>query len=370
MKNTRNYGIDVMKVCAMFMVVILHVLGQGGILSGSKMMSINYEVAWFMEIASYCAVNCFAMATGYLMIDKEFQYRRIIPLWLQVVFYTTIITSVLMICNYEAIGLTSVVKAIMPVTFKQYWYFTAYVGAFIFMPIINCAFTSIGQKVVLKSIMIICGVTTILSIANGDVFNLSNGYSALWLIIMYIVGGYIKKYGRTMEKHNKHRYLVGYCVCIIVTWVSRFLISYLTINIFGEARYQGLLISYTSPTILLSGICLFLYCQQLEITNSSIKKMVSLFSKLTFGIYIIHVNPYIFGFGAGKFAFLCEMNVLLLICGVLVSASCIFVLCGAIEYCRLKLFDVLNVNENIELGVSCFMRKIGLLIKKCCSTEI
>lgn len=36
MKTERNYGIELLRLCLMFMVCLLHVLGQGGILEASK----------------------------------------------------------------------------------------------------------------------------------------------------------------------------------------------------------------------------------------------------------------------------------------------------------------------------------------------
>ena len=91
-RDGRNYGIDLLKMTSMLMVVFLHLLGGGGILDGLEQLSLGYEMMWLLETACYCAVNCFAMATGYIMCRTRFKYSRIIALWLQVVFYTLGIT--------------------------------------------------------------------------------------------------------------------------------------------------------------------------------------------------------------------------------------------------------------------------------------
>ncbi len=50
-QNTeRLYFIELYKIIAMFMVIILHVLGQGGVIDGTQSGSVNYWVAWVMEI--------------------------------------------------------------------------------------------------------------------------------------------------------------------------------------------------------------------------------------------------------------------------------------------------------------------------------
>ena len=46
MSTKRNYGIDILKILSMFMVVVLHVLGQGGVLKHALDLTLNDTVAW------------------------------------------------------------------------------------------------------------------------------------------------------------------------------------------------------------------------------------------------------------------------------------------------------------------------------------
>ena len=73
-KRERNYGIDLLRIVSMLMVVVLHVLGQGGVLKTSTPLSIGYSVAWILEIAAYCAVNCYALISGYVGVNSKFKY--------------------------------------------------------------------------------------------------------------------------------------------------------------------------------------------------------------------------------------------------------------------------------------------------------
>jgi hypothetical protein len=56
----------------MLMVVVLHILGQGGVLKTARPLSVEYEIAWFLEILCYCAVNCYALISGYAGSDAGF----------------------------------------------------------------------------------------------------------------------------------------------------------------------------------------------------------------------------------------------------------------------------------------------------------
>lgn len=62
--STRNYGIEILRIIAMLMIVLLHVVG--GSLQYAESGSNKYYILWFFEIMSYCAVNCFGIITGYI----------------------------------------------------------------------------------------------------------------------------------------------------------------------------------------------------------------------------------------------------------------------------------------------------------------
>ena len=90
--DERNYGIDLLRILAMFMIVMLHVLGRGGILENATIFSAHYKIAWLLEVICYGAVNIYALISGYVGFRAKHKYVNIIMLWLQVIFYTVSIT--------------------------------------------------------------------------------------------------------------------------------------------------------------------------------------------------------------------------------------------------------------------------------------
>ena len=88
----KNHGIDVLRMLAMFMVVVLHILNQGGILNASGRFTSQYEVGWLLQTAAFCAVDVYALISGYVWVYAKYRYRNIIELWMQVLFYTILIT--------------------------------------------------------------------------------------------------------------------------------------------------------------------------------------------------------------------------------------------------------------------------------------
>ena len=90
MLKGRNIGIDLLKIVSMVMIVTLHMLGHGRILESLPLMSHVYQTAWLLEILCYGAVNCYALVSGFLL--AHCRANKLFELWLQVLFYSVIIT--------------------------------------------------------------------------------------------------------------------------------------------------------------------------------------------------------------------------------------------------------------------------------------
>lgn len=127
----RNYGIDLLKILSMFFVIIIHVCGHGGLNFNGDNLSLNGVVVWLVRILVYCAVNMFALVTGYLCINKKFKYRNVINLWINVLFYNVIFTLL-----FGTLGRFDIFKSFFPVSNNIYWYFSSYFGFIFFIPFV------------------------------------------------------------------------------------------------------------------------------------------------------------------------------------------------------------------------------------------
>lgn len=84
-----NSGINLFKLFSMFMIAQLHILGMGGIIGATEGTAAYYHV-FFMQNAAFCAVNCYALVSGYLMLGKEIKPSRITELWFEVFFTASV----------------------------------------------------------------------------------------------------------------------------------------------------------------------------------------------------------------------------------------------------------------------------------------
>lgn len=97
----RNYGIDALRIFAMYMIIIIHLLGKGEVLN-SEYSSVAIVVDTFLYSLVLCCVNCYALISGYVGYNRNTKYNfgSYINLWLQVVFYGIVILVIVKFSDF------------------------------------------------------------------------------------------------------------------------------------------------------------------------------------------------------------------------------------------------------------------------------
>lgn len=347
--NDRNYGLDLLRMVAMYMVLLLHVLGQGGILKelppqGTNVYLVKYAMAWYVEIFAYCAVNCYALLTGYNYFDKTISNNKIVSFWLQIIFYALGINLIFYFCGSK-ITSEMWLMGFFPITTRVYWYATAYFGLFFLIPLFNKSINelSIGNLKQLLYIMFVV-FSFISTLIMKDPYNLNRGYSLIWLLLLFVVGGALKRLDICNKISSKISFQTFF-VAISFTWIWKLIFDicykkYIVANMF---------IRYTSPTIVLAAIALFIYFSKIRINQTKIRSLISRLSAAAFGVYLIHLHPLIWrGAFRGFSKVFVKQNAAVKILEVLLSALAIYIVCTFIEILRIKLFNYLTTKNLLK----------------------
>ena len=348
MKQEREYGIDALRIIAMLMIVILHVLLQGGILKRLEESSWRYMTAWYLEAAAYGAVNFYGLISGYVGIKSRQRYSSIAALWLQVAFYSVALSVVMHFILPELVPAKEWVNGLCPVSLNFYWYYSAYFFVSFLFPLVNRALQGMPVK---ESVFCLTALLVLLSVNTlafqKDLFLVSNGYSPLWLLVLYMIGGVIRLHGEEMKSYRwiRRHALPLYLLGTTATW---------GLKIFGGGRSTGIrflfgrtipwdvLYKYNSPAIILSSIALFALFSGWK-PGKNICRWIAVLSPATFGVYLIHVHPQIWEFAfKDAFASFVHLKADVLPFAVLGTAAVIFLICAAIDLLRIRLFRLLK----------------------------
>lgn len=362
----RNYGIDALRIFAMYMIIIIHLLVKGEVLN-SEYSSVAIVVDTFLYSLVLCCVNCYALISGYVGYNRNTKYNfgSYINLWLQVVFYGIVILVILKSIGIVEVSIKDFVEVLLPVTRNQYWYFTAYTGVFFIAPAINKLVESM-QKNEMKGFCLICILVfsfygTIAQNLGGDPFGLEEGYSFVWLSVLYMIGAVIKRYQwdqKVLTYKNAKRNLILISIgCVTITTCWYFIVGRVTMMILGEVWGNRVLMSYVSPTVLCLSVCLLVLFSSMKIGNRVIP-LVKFCAPTTFGVYLIHMQPLVAKFIIStSFAWIVDLPGLFPTLLVLLVSFAILCFCILIDRMRMMMFKVCKINEitekinNVELAM-------------------
>lgn len=323
--RVRNHGIDLLRIVSMFMICVLHILGQGGVLDATESGTMQHRISWILEALTFGAVNCYGLISGYVGVNAEVKYRSIIRLWLQVFCYCVGITLFFKVCGIP-VGRKELLKAALPVINEQYWYFTGYFCLFFFTPFLNRMIKSAGEKGQLQMMFMLLLMFSFLQAIGGQIFYVNNGYSVWWLMILYLLGGCIHE----ISLLKKTPWWIWLCI-------------YLVGAVLVQSGDRSLM-TYFSPAILLGSIALLALFSRFRFGNRGCK-LISKIAPLTFGVYLIHTHPLIFNnIIWNSFRFLGTLSPALLVLGVLACAAGIFIVCIGIDSVRNAVFKWIHIN--------------------------
>ena len=183
----------------------------------------------------------------------------------------------------------------------QYWYFTAYFGIHLFLPIINKGLESINKlqlKVSIFSFIIIFIILQDYINPKLNSFQIDGGFSVIWFIILYITGAY---FGKFKKDSNFIKKIIKCIIYILIFYCTGYLYNNLSnyeINDNNDQTLKTKLILFLKPifrkrlssiTMILQCISLILFLTNINY-NKYIAKIISFIGALTLEIYLIHDN--------------------------------------------------------------------------------
>ena len=280
----RNLNFELLRIVAMFMVVLLHVNLMGGVLRG-----VNYNenlsgflVSRFMEYLCIIAVNLYVMISGYYLSAsaRPFKMAKLLHILCMTMFWSWLIGGAA--CYFLGANLNSfIMTGIFPVLGRNYWFVTDYVVMYLLSPFYNRLLAHLSQK---QHGYLLCVLGFFFSLVIGafDPIQLVGGYSLYWFTLLYILAAYIRKYPVRIKKS---RCMMLWLAVLLFQTCSSYLLARFHLN-FIAARFFDF--NYNSIWVLINSICCFMLFKDMQIKRGA--KFIKFLAPLTFGIYLIHIN--------------------------------------------------------------------------------
>ena len=339
-------NLELLRCIAMMMVVTLHFLGKGGLLTDltGADMDAKGMAAWLIESFSIVAVNVYMLISGYFMCTSSFKLSRLLQLLVQVWVYSVLfgmvgaLTGILANTQFDTHYLLTL---IFPISMEHYWFMTAYVFLYLLIPVVGPTVQKMTKKQMQCAIALLltvfCLMKSILPVRlETDLL----GYDCIWYLCVFICAAYIRRFGiGFLEK--KHRGILIYLIACLLIFAGTFLLRTVYLHTGSLGRLLDVCMHYNHLLPFLAAIGLFVTFKNVQV-GDKISHVILWLSPYTLGVYLLHENvglrySWQKWFGAEKVT-----SVGSLLLWTVVAAVCVFG-CGVlVDRLRVWMFGVVN----------------------------
>lgn len=282
MVSKRQSNFELLRILCMVSIIAGHVLTQTDAARLCPTDGIDYFLLLFLSNGLWLMINCFVMTGAWFLVDVKFQAKRVVNLWLEILFYSVILDSFCLIANVGDASIIWEIQAFFPIMGRPIWFGAEYICMLLLSPFMN-KLLRVNQTVSKKLLILIgCGIVICATIFPIDhtapVFS-----ELLWFCFLYMMIGYIKTYQVYIIKNRKW-YWVGAAGGWILLLGIR-LLGDTTGNDFVSSIASYYFIHYESLIGLICSYCLFAVFRDV---NMGVRPWINWLSASVFAVYLIH----------------------------------------------------------------------------------
>jgi surface polysaccharide O-acyltransferase-like enzyme len=294
-EKKRNPGIEMLRVIAMLMIIVLHYnTGTDALLKiGIPASGVNI-FANAMEAFCITGVNIYVLISGYFLSKGRVKPSRLFSLICQVYFYTIGISLVMAIVGPNSLksygSMYRIVEYVCPVSSEHYWFATAYIIMYVFAPVMNAAVDKLSRKqmkaVIIGLLTWFCFIKSVVPVLfPTDHF----GYDYGWFICLYLIAAYIRKYNVVLFYSARNSAIVFLVSCAAIATMS-ISFYYINFNWGGFAHYQEVPFNFNFIFTLTGSLGLFSFFRFYQMRENKVADLMRFLGPLTFGVYLLHMH--------------------------------------------------------------------------------
>ncbi len=281
-KTQRNSNVELLRIIAMFMIVLSHICVHSNFQTGAMPFSFNKLFLQFGTLGNL-GTDIFIIITGYFLCTSAFKPNNLIKLHNQVWFYSVISFLIFLFCFNYNYTFEEYLMVFLPTIFKEYWFFSAYFILFIFSPFINMFLQTLDQNkhTIFLGLAILLWVV-IPTFTKQPMF----AGDLILFLLLYSIGAYLKFYPQNVFNNFNVRLGVT-IISILLLFLSTTIIDLVAIK-FNSLSNQGLLFYNKNSLLTLFGAIGL--CSLAIYAKPNYSTFINKLGGCTFGVYLIHEN--------------------------------------------------------------------------------
>lgn len=287
----RESNFELLRILSICLIIAFHYVLKGK-LSFESDTSFNKLLCDTCNYFGELGVNCFVLISGYFLSKSKsmFKLKKVLLFSLQVLFYMVLSQVILFAVKSPDSNIFSFRSYAFPLLTNRFWFISAYVILYIISPYLNIVIDSINKKqfqfLLLSQIIIWSVFPTIAYGAIDKNPESSSLYSRfIWLVVVYIIGAYIRKYDLIFLNSVKR------CLILFLSVLSILILYIVCCNFeilpaFVSNKYSSVYFATPNSIIeLLLSVSLFGVFSYIKVPNKSV---INYIASCTLGVYMLH----------------------------------------------------------------------------------
>ena len=333
-KKIRQSNIELLRILAMFMIVLGHSSFHSEFVFGSS-FSVNRIWTQFTACGGNWGLNLFGLITGYFLIKNSNNIiSKALRFMLQTLTYSFGIYIILLYKNSISFNPKQFISFLFPLLFDKWWYASAYFFLLMCSPVLN-RMVLYWSKKEFTSILVFLTINWVIV----PTVLLSKSYAMsgfFWCFYLYLIGAYIQCHVN-LEKVRMKYCLIGAFGAFFLTLL--FIVTFNVIGIkYPELAIKATYVNNKQDLLIVMG-SIFLFLSFLK-WNVSENRLINKTASAMFGVYLIHEHELVYSylwnslfclknFAYSQYLFLYHV----------VAAVLVLMICSAIELLRQTLFE-------------------------------
>lgn len=283
-KVVRSSNLELLRILCILAIIAVHVVGQAGVYDYSTFP----KSLFYNSISSLPRVACgvFIIISAWFSVDKKFHFKKVIHVWLTVICYTLPLT-LFCVKKYNADSI-NLYKALLPIQGNDLWFASYFMVLLLISPVLNLIIQKTSQ-VFFRWILFIllCLVCIFPTVTAGYGLFSDMAWS---LTFLYLLTGYIKKYGFIPKL--KHTIPTFFVVWILIVLGNSYVSYNTTSNIYPLRILKYYFTTYsagmqTLPNLVMAYSAFFIF-YNIKIKPS---KIINTLASASLGVYCAHQVP-------------------------------------------------------------------------------
>ena len=284
----RDSGIELLKVIAIFLIIINHLTQTWLIYSKTELIisSMDAEQFMFLFFRHFGSIGnlVFFTCSAWFLLDKQHSKKeKIIQMLMDIWVISMLYLAIPLATKADFVSRSLIIQSLFPTTFENNWYLTAYLLFYMIVPFLNKILTNLNRKAHLRAVLVLVVLYLVINnITVKEAFFCSK--MTVWITIYFIIA-YMKRYqGKYADNTKRNALVLALSIPALVAFIL--FIYFVCLKLSLSDKWLMHWNRSNNPIIIVMAIAALNVAKNASFKNA----LINYISSLSLLIYIIHEN--------------------------------------------------------------------------------